>query len=298
MNNILTDKKIAASLSVLSNTVLILFKFIAGFISGSISIISEAIHSCSDLLASCIALFSVNKSEKPADSDHQFGHGKYEDFSGLLEGCLILLAALYIIYEAVKKLSGHVGPMDHPNLAIGVMLLSVLVNTLLSFYLFKVAEKTDSIAIYADAEHLRTDIYSSFAVFFGLVAIKLTGWYVLDPVIAILVAAIIINAGYKICKESTNNLLDGSLPQSDIETINEVISEYEEVKQIKTVKTRKSGKDKEIVITLLVDGRKTIAFAHKLCDKLEFALENKLGNTDVIIHIEPLSCENCKLNVN
>ena len=268
--NFLQNKQLAASLTVISNFILILFKFLAGFLSGSISIISEAVHSCSDLLAAVITLVSVKKSEKPADDDHQFGHGKYEDFSGLVQGVLIIAAAAYIIWESAQKLSGKVEPMSHPELAIGVMLISVLVNWILCIYLFKVAKNTDSIAIYADAEHLRTDIYSSFAVFAGLLAIKLTGCHFLDPVIA---------------------LLDASLPQADIEAIEEIIKGYEDIRDIKNIKTRKSGKDKEIVITLHVDGRKTIAFAHRLCDEVESAVEKRLGNTSVTIHIEPLNCE-------
>lgn len=291
MMNFLQNKQLAASLTVISNFILILFKFLAGFLSGSISIISEAVHSCSDLLAAVITLVSVKKSEKPADDDHQFGHGKYEDFSGLVQGVLIIAAAAYIIWESAQKLSGKVEPMSHPELAIGVMLISVLVNWILCIYLFKVAKNTDSIALYADAEHLRTDIYSSFAVFAGLLAIKLTGCHFLDPVIALLVAAFIVNSGWKICRDSSDNLLDASLPQADIEAIEEIIKGYEDIRDIKNIKTRKSGKDKEIVITLHVDGRKTIAFAHRLCDEVESAVEKRLGNTSVTIHIEPLNCE-------
>lgn len=288
MTALLKNKRLAAALSVFSNSALIIFKLFAGILSGSISIISEAIHSCSDLLASFIALFSVNKSDMPADSDHQFGHGKYEDFSGLLEGTLIILAAFYIVFEAIKRIMHGIEPISHPSLAIGVMLISVVVNIIVSTYLAAVAKHTESMAIHADAEHLRTDIYSSLAVLIGLLAIKVTGMEILDPLIAIFVAIIIVHAGYEICKKSANNLLDVALPESDIEKIKTVINTYEEIKNIKNIKTRKAGKDKEIVITLQIDGRKTIAFAHKLCDNLESALEETLGNTAVTIHIEPL----------
>lgn len=298
MKSFFHNKKLAASLSVISNSSLIMIKLLAGIVSGSISIISEAIHSCSDLLASIVALFSVSKSEQPADSDHQFGHGKYEDFSGLVEGCLIIFAALYIIFEATRKLSQGIEPITAPELALTVMFVSVVVNLIVSTYLFKVAKTVDSMAIYADAEHLRTDIYSSLAVFLGLLAIKITGWHILDPVIAIIVAVIITHAGYKICKDSTNNLLDGALPEDEIEKIKLAVAEYEDVKRIKNIKTRKAGKDKDIVITLLVDGRKTIASAHKICDSLESTLEEKLGNTTVTIHIEPLGCDSCNITGN
>ena len=168
MESFLKNTKFAASLSVLSNLLLIALKLIAGFVSGSISIISEAVHSGSDFLASVIAFYAVHKSDQPADKGHQFGHGKYEDVAGFVEGCLIILASLYIVYEAAKKLAGFSSPIDNSLLAVTVMFVSVCANFLVSSYLFKVAKITDSIAIYSDAQHLRTDIYSSLAVFIGL----------------------------------------------------------------------------------------------------------------------------------
>ncbi len=290
MTKFFQNKKLAAKLSVFSNALLIVIKLIAGFISGSISIISEAVHSCSDLLASIITLFSVHKSEQPADTDHQFGHGKYEDFSGLIEGALIILAAFYIIYEVIKKLTGATEPMSNGTLAMGVMFLSVVANIIVSSYLMKVAKTTDSMALYADAEHLNTDIYSSLTVFIGLVCIHYTGIHIIDPVLAVIVSVIILHTGYKICKESVNNLLDGSLPEKNIEDIKEIIKKYNEhgICGIKEIKTRKSGKNKEINITLLLEGDRTIKFAHDLCDALEKDIENHLGNTEVTIHVEPL----------
>ena len=284
------NKKLAAQLSVTSNTLLIVLKLIAGVITGSISIISEAIHSCSDLLASIITLFSVHKSEKPADTDHQFGHGKYEDFSGLIEGLLIIFAAAYILYEVFRKLTGISEPISNNLIAIWVMLASVLVNICVSVYLMKVAKHTDSIALYADAEHLNTDIYSSLTVFLGLLCIHYTGLHIIDPILAVIVSVIIVHTGYKICKESVNNLLDGSLPENNIQKIKEILKKYNThgIRAIKEIKTRKAGKNKEINITLLLDGEKTIKFAHDLCDILEKEIENDLGNTEVIIHVEPV----------
>ena len=208
------EKKFAAFLSIVSNTILILVKFIAGFVSGSISIISEAIHSMSDLLASILAFFSVSKSALPADADHQFGHGKYEDLSGLIEGALIILASFFIVFEATKKILLGLEIEIQTDLAMAVMLFSAIINILVSFYLFKVAKKTDSMALFADAEHLRTDVYSSFGVFLGILAIKITDMHILDPIIAIVVAVLILSAGYRICKKSINNLLDGTLPEA------------------------------------------------------------------------------------
>lgn len=297
MKKLFQNKKLAAKLSVASNALLIILKLIVGYISGSISIISEAIHSCSDMLASIITLFSVHKSEQPADTDHQFGHGKYEDFSGLVEGLLIILAAFYIIYEVVKKFTGASEPMSNGYLAMGVMLISVIVNIIVSAYLMKVAKNTDSMALYADAEHLNTDIYSSLTVFIGLICIHYTGIHIIDPILAIVVSSIIFYTGFKICKESVNNLLDGSLPEKNIDEIKEIIKKYNEhgICGIKEIKTRKAGKNKEINITLILEGERTIKFAHDLCDELEKDIENHLGNTEVTIHVEPLETQHINL---
>ncbi len=290
MTTFFYNKKLAAKLSVVSNAALIILKLIAGFISGSISIISEAVHSCSDLLASVITLFSVHKSEQPADFDHQFGHGKYEDLSGLIEGILIILAALYILYEVLKKITGVSEPISDSGLGMIVMFISVVANVLVSVYLMKVAKNTDSIALYADAEHLNTDIYSSLTVFLGLVCIHYTGIHAIDPILAVIVAVIIIHTGYKICKEAVNNLLDGSLPEKNIKEIKSIIEKYNEhgICGIKEIKTRKAGKNKEINITLLLEGERTIKYAHDLCDELEKDIEQNLGNTEVTIHVEPI----------
>lgn len=289
ITNFYENKKFAASVSVLSNLTLIVIKLITGFISGSVSIISEAIHSGSDFLASVITFFAVHKSESPADKDHQFGHGKYEDVAGFIEGCLIILAAMYIIFEASKKLTGEIEPFSNSMLGIAVMLISVITNIAVSSYLMYVAKKTDSIALYSDAQHLRTDIFSSLTVFIGLIIIYYTGLHIIDSVIAVIVAMIIMHTGYKICKESMNDILDGSLPEEDIEKIKIILKNHleNEISGIKEIKTRKSGKDKDIVIALYVDGNMKIRDAHNLCDKLENEIENKLGNTKVTIHIEP-----------
>jgi len=283
------EKKIAAALSILSNTSLIILKFIAGFISGSIGIISEAIHSGSDLLASIITFFSVSESAKPADNDHQFGHGKYEDFTSFLEGLLIILAAFYIVYEALKKIMFGLEIEVNANVGVVVMLFSVLANIFVSTYLFKVAKKTGSTALYADGEHLRTDIYSSLAVLIGLILVKVTGYHIFDPLIAIAVAVIIFIAGYKICDESRKSLLDESLSENENLHIKEIIAKYvgNDVISLKNLRTRKAGLKKNIEITLIVEKNMQICTGHKLCDKIEDEIEACLENTDIAIHLEP-----------
>ena len=289
------EKKFAAAFSVLSNTTLIVIKLVAGFISGSISIISEAIHSMSDLLASIMALFSITKSSEPADAEHQFGHGKYEDFSGLVEGALIILASFYIVYEAGVRIISHSGEQIETKLGIVVMAFSVIVNILVSNYLKKIAKKSDSIALYADAEHLRTDVYSSLAILIGLILIKLTDIHILDPIFAIIVAVIILTTGFDICKKSTNNLLDGALPEEENRIINRIFEEREAKENIKFInlKTRKSGMYRQIEFTILLEAHKTINEGHVLCDEIETQIEKELGNTSFLIHLEPFTQNNC-----
>ena len=287
--NLIKEKKLVAGLSISSNAFIIILKFIAGSISGSISIISEAIHSLSDFLASVLTFFAVIKSSEPADKTHPFGHGKYEDMSGFIEGGLIIFAGFYIIWEALKKIIFHQTVEVDTTLGICVMLFAVVANIFVSSYLFKVAEKSDSVSLHADGEHLRTDVFSSLGVLLGLVLIKVTGIPVLDPIIAILVAIFVLKAGFEISKKTLNNLLDGTLPTEDIETIKNIINSYnnECLRGYKDLKARRSGPSKDIEITMLFPEDMTISDCHKICDDIENLLKKNLGNCNTIIHAEP-----------
>ena len=286
-----TQKKFAAGLSITSNAVIILLKIVAGILSGSISIISEAIHSFSDFLASVLTFFAVSRSSEPADKEHPFGHGKYEDMSGFIEGGLIILAGLYIIYESVKKLIWGYNLEFNSMLGIYVMAFAVIANFIVSSYLFYVAKKADSVSLYADAEHLRTDIFSSLGVLIGLILIKITGIVILDPIIAIIVAIIIIKAGYSISKETLNNLLDGSLPEEDMKKIESILDNNISIKGYKDLKTRKVGQCKDIEITIFFEPNLTIAQCHKICDEIEEKIAKSFTNITIIIHPEPENIE-------
>ena len=286
-----TQKKVAAGLSITSNAVIILLKIVAGILSGSISIISEAIHSFSDFLASVLTFFAVSRSSEPADKEHPFGHGKYEDMSGFIEGGLIILAGLYIIYESVKKLIWGYNLEFNSMLGIYVMAFAVIANFIVSSYLFYVAKKADSVSLYADAEHLRTDIFSSLGVLIALILIKITGIVILDPIIAIIVGIIIIKAGYSISKETLNNLLDGSLPEEDMKKIESILDNNISIKGYKDLKTRKVGQCKDIEITIFFEPNLTIAQCHKICDEIEEKIAKSFTNITIIIHPEPENIE-------
>lgn len=288
------EKKFAAGLSIVSNAVIIVLKLIAGVMSGSISIISEAIHSLSDFFASVLTFFAVMKSSEPADKEHPFGHGRYEDMSGFIEGGLIIFAGAFIIFEAVKKLISGYSMETESYLGIGVMAFAVIANYFVSGYLFYVAKKTNSISLYADGEHLRTDIWSSLGVLIGLILIKITGVQILDPIIAIIVALFIFKTGFSISKTTLNNLLDCSLPPEDLNKIENVIDSFKSkgICGYGALKARNVGPEKQIEVTLLFPKNMTIEECHNICDKIEDKIKDKLGVCVISIHAEP-ECEKC-----
>lgn len=280
-------------LSVASNTALVVFKLIVGFLIGSVSVLSEAIHSGIDLAAALIAYFAVRSSAQPADKDHHYGHGKFENISGFVEAILIFLAASWIIYEAVKKIV-HPAPIEFIGWGILVMGLSSFVNMAVSQMLFKVGNETDSIAIKADAWHLRTDVYTSMGVMTGLGFIWLiellwTGHHVhwIDPLAAMLVALMIIKAAYDLTVQSLGDLLDMSLPQEHNARIESFIKRQQEVISFKHLRTRKSGAAKFIEFDIIVDAGMTVEKAHVLTDDISADIERDLPNSKVTIHVEP-----------
>ncbi|MCL1798172.1 MAG: cation diffusion facilitator family transporter [Eggerthellaceae bacterium] len=297
-------KSRVALLSVASNTVLTTSKIAVGLISGSVSILSEGIHSGLDLLAACIAFFAVRQSGKPADSKHAYGHGKIENVSGTIEAGLIIVAVVLIVMEAVRKLidilnggSGEVGSMA---LTLGLVVMggAALANLFVSSRLMKVAKETDSVALEADALHLRTDVFTSAGVFLGLILIRLTGWHILDPIVALVVAVIISKAAYDLLKEAFLPLIDVSLPEDERETITRVLAGHEEqFVEFHDLRTRKAGAERYVDLHLVMPRNISIGEVHELCDVIEDEVNAQLRGAQVLIHAEPctVSKEACPL---
>ena len=286
-------KKYVAGLSIVSNVILSLLKIITGIFSGSLSIISEAIHSLSDFFASVLTFFSVIKSSQPADKDHPYGHGKYEEMAGFIEGLLIIFASLFIVYEASKKIIFGTN-IDSDNIyGMVVMLVAVVLNIILSSVLFRVAKETNSISLYADGQHLRTDVYSSLGVLIGLFLIKITGYSILDPVIAIFVAVIIFKTGYSISKKAVNDLLDHSLPEENIDKIKQIVKIYSNIATLKngSIKARQVGPTKDLDMILQFPENTSICECHKICDEIEKQIQTLYPNCSISIHAEPICYE-------
>lgn len=295
------DKVGIARLSIISNTSLLLLKLIVGLLLGSVSLISEAIHSGMDLFASIIAFFSVRSSSQPPDDKHAFGHGKYEDFSGLIEAILIFMAAIIIIYEALLRFFEH-GPSElDGNLliaGIAVMGISAIVNTIISSRLMHIAKSTESIALESDAWHLRTDVYTSLGVLAGLVLIKLTGIVLLDSIVAIGVAIIIMKTAIELTLRSYRDLIDHRLNDSEEDRIRVIVCEHQsEYVSFHNLRTRRAGPQQFIEFHLVVDRNVTIEQAHDLTDHLENDLQIEFPRSTITIHVEPCTgdgtCTTC-----
>ncbi len=284
----------AAGISVISNTALVVIKLITGLLIGSVSIISEAIHSGVDLIAAIIALYSVKTSSLPADSEHPFGHGKIENISGTVEALLIFVAAIWIIVEAIKKLL-YPEPIEAVGWGVGIMLVSAITNIFVSQMLFKVGKETDSLALQADAWHLRTDVYTSAGVMAGLALLWIAegfplenyNFFWLDPVAALIVAILIIKAAYNLTSQSAKDLLDVHLPSVELGWIRERIREQSRINGFHDLRTRKAGHFRFIEFHLKFEPYMSVIDSHAFAKNISNNIKAQFPNTTITIHIEP-----------
>jgi len=289
-----SSKSKAAAFSVLSNTSLVVLKLIVGIGIGSVSVISEAIHSGVDLLAALIAWVAVREASKPADKEHPFGHGKWENVSGTVEALLIFVAAGWIIWEAVGKFL-HPQEMGHAGWGVGVMALSAVVNFLISAYLMRVAKATDSIALEADAMHLRADVLTSAGVMVGLGVIWIGSWLFpsvdlkwVDPVSAIAVAMLIFKAAWDLTREAARDLVDSSLPAEEEEWIRErILALGGSLRGYHQLRTRKSGSDRFVEFHLALPAESTVGESHSTGKTITNEILGRFPGADVNIHIDP-----------
>ena len=280
------EKTKVAQLSILSNTSLIIMKIIVGVFTGSVSIISEAIHSLMDLLAAIIAFFSVKISGNPPDSRHPYGHGKVENVSGVIEALLIFAAAFWIIYEAVHKLVHPSNTITAIEWGALVMLISAGINTVVSRKIYKVAKKTDSIALEADALHLKADVYTSLGVALALFLIWITGWHILDPIVAILVAIFILKEAFILLKKASMPMFDEAWNKDELDLLTIELDAMQ--LSYHDVKTRKAGSYRFLEFHLNVDPTITVLKSHNLCDEIENKLKDIFPDVTITIHVEPL----------
>ena len=278
----------AAGLSIASNTTLILLKVIAGAVTGSVALITEAMHSGIDLLASVVAYFSVRKADEPADEEHRYGHEKIENMAAAIEGMLILVGSAVIVYEAARRLA--VGAdVENLGFGIGVIALSMVANVVVSGYIGRQARAHDSAALHGDAAHLRTDAATSAAVLVGLVVVQVTGAEWVDPVLALVVAAAIVVAGLRILLGSSRVLVDEALPVDELDAIRDAVLGLGDrgVVGYHKLRTRRAGARRYVDLHLQFRTGTSLEEAHALAHQLQDAIRARLDRADVLVHMEP-----------
>jgi len=279
------EKKNVALISVFAAIFLTGSKLVIGIVTGSLGILSEALHSGLDLVAAVITYFSVSVSDKPADKNHHFGHGKIENFSAFLETILLLITCGWIIYEAVIRLVSGNTHIEVNVWSYVVIVGSIIIDINRSRMLSKVAKKYNSQALEADALHFSTDIWSSTVVLLGLICANF-GFYYADSIAALGVAVIVLVVSYKLGKRSLDVLLD----KAPLETINKVeliLGTFSEIKHFHNLKVRTAGADTFVKVVVTIDGQISLIQAHEICDKLENKICSAIDRCEVFVHAEP-----------
>jgi len=287
----------AAKLMLIVVIGLIVLKVVVAVITGSISILAQAVDSSLDLLAVVITFIAIRIATKPADEEHPFGHGKVENIAATVQAVLIFTAGGLIIYFAVQKIITG-AKVELAEAGIGVMLVSMIASIFLSRHLFKVAKAVDSIALQANAQNIAADVYSTAAVLAGLVAVRFTGLNILDPIIAMVVALLILKTGYNVLRKSFGGLLDVKLPQAEEDEIRSCIMEHDcQMVAFHDLRTRKAGSHRYIDLHLVMPKNASVEEAHRMCDHLERDIRNRLHHTHLTIHVEPCTteCDQCSV---
>jgi len=282
------QKSRAAAISIASNATLIVLKIAAGAATGSIAILTEAVHSSIDLLASVVAFFSVRKAEEPPDPSHPYGHEKVENLTAALEGVLILVGAAVIIYESVHRLITPSG-VDKLGVGIAVIGFSAVANLAVSTYLYRQARVTGSPALEGDAAHLRTDAYTSMGVLVGLVLVKVTGAERFDPITALVIAVAIVWSGVRLVNRSSRVLVDEALPAEELAAVRATIEAYDapEVSGFHKLRARQAGSRRHIDLHVQFRSGTSLERAHYGSHELQHAISSRLRDADVLIHLEP-----------
>jgi cation diffusion facilitator family transporter len=278
----------AAALSIASNTALILLKVAAGAITGSVAILSEAMHSSIDLIASIVAYISVRKADEPADEEHRYGHEKIENLSAAIEGMLILVGSAVIAFEAIRHLV--VGAtVERLGVGIAVLGFSAAANVVVGGIVGRRARTTESAALEGDAAHLRTDAFTSLGVLVGLALVQITGAEWLDPVVALAVAIAIVFSGVRILTRSSRVLVDEALPAEEQRAINEAVHAFgpRGVAGYHRLRTRRAGARRYVDLHVQFRAGTTLEAAHAIAHELTDEIRARLGGADVLIHLEP-----------
>ena len=279
------NKKEAALSSIIAAVFLTTMKFVVGILTFSLGIISEAIHSLLDLLAALITYVSVSMSDKPADREHQYGHGKIENLSAFLESVLLVITCAWIVYEAISRLIADDSGVKVTVWSYAVVIISIVIDISRSRMLFKAAKRNNSQALEADAIHFSTDILSSAVVLLGLVCAHF-GYYKADAISAIGVAIIVLMISYRLGKSAIDVLLD-RVPDGLTEKVEERLKSNTDIVSFHDLKIRVAGPDTFVKVNVHIHPDLGLADAHKICDKIEKDICMMIPRGEIIVHAEP-----------
>ena len=284
------EKKHVALWSVIAAIFLTVFKFVVGILSGSLGILSEAIHSLLDLVAAIVTFITVKMSDKPADKKHNFGHGKVENLSALIQVVLLLVVCFWIFYEGTNRIITYIQTkelkIEVDIWCYIVVIFSIVVDFSRSRALLKVAKKHNSQALEAGALHFSTDIWSSFAVLIGLLCVDLFNFPLADPIAALVVACIVLYVCYQLGGRAIDILLDKA-PEQSVKYIEDLLNEHEEIQEYHNLRVRNSGADTFITFNIHINPNTPFVEAHRFCDHLEKDIAEKIPRSVVFIHAEP-----------
>jgi len=277
----------ASSIAIATVVFMIAIKLGAGLSTGSISIISQAVDSITDLLATVLALYAVRKSMEPPDALHPYGHSKVENLVSVIVGLLIIFAAVAVAREAVDRLLGG-GEVMMVELGIGVMAVAVLVNLVISSHLYKVARTERSLALEADAAHLRVDVVSNLGMLIALSLMYVTGLAFIDPIIGLVMVAYIVISGLRLIHKASSDLLDENVLPEEERIIREVLGEHSRrYRYFHALRARRGGATNYLELHLAVEGDMRVDEAHALAEHLEEEIRKRLPHFQIIIHVEP-----------
>ncbi|MFB3133625.1 MAG: cation diffusion facilitator family transporter [Rhodothermales bacterium] len=277
----------AARLSVVVGLVVLALKYVAYRLTGSVSLYSDALESIVNVVAAVAVVISIRVAAQPPDLNHPFGHSKAEYFSAVLEGGLILFAAVEIVRAAWQRFLEPLALTDL-NLGLGVALLATALNGAMAGFLVWNGKKQRSPALVADGKHLRTDVVTTMGVLAGVGLAGLTGWWILDPLLAVLVAVNIMWVGLRLVRDSMGGLMDESLPAGTMATIQHVIADHmDEALEVHDLRSRQAGRHTFVEFHLVVPGPMSVAASHAICDRLEETLRRAVPGSVVTIHVEP-----------
>lgn len=276
-------------LSIAAAVATIALKATAAVVTGSVGFLSDAIESVINLVAAAVGLWALKLSAKPADANHNFGHARAEYFSAQVEGSLILVAAIVIIYTAVERIINPV-PLEQVGIGLAFSVAAAVLNGAVGVALIRAGKKYRSSTLNADGHHVLTDVWTTVGVIVGMALVWVTGWQVLDPIVALLVGVNILVTGYSLLKGAILGLLAESLPEDEVATVRRLLDEYSEANGVTftSMRTTAAGRERVINLVMQVPGAWTVDESHDHADAVELAIAEALGGAETVIHVEPL----------